>query len=204
MDEQSIVNRIKRFRKSSGLTLQNLADLTGFTKSYLSQIENSKKSPPVGTLTKIATALGVDPIVVLVGENESRHNTNISFVKKSERKKARVTNEHGYTYEPLAHKKTGKVFESYILTLPFESSLIFMHEGEEMIFVLEGKATIIYGEDKFIMEKGDCVHFNSGVPHTGFRLGDKKAKLLVVIHSHETSKGDDPGKSLILRPIVSG
>lgn len=194
MNERSIVNRIKSSRVNKKLTLQQLADLTGFTKSYLSQIENSKKAPPIGTMTKIAKALEIDPVILLSGENTIKESENISVVKKSERKEAlKVATQYGYVYETVAHKKTGKAFESYILTLPFEENAIFMHEGEEMIFVLEGKATFIYGEDKFILEEGDCAHFNAEVPHTGISLGDKKSKVLCVICS--PAKGEGGGQN---------
>jgi len=204
MDEGLIVNRIKSFRKKRGLTLQKVADLTGFTRSYLSQIENSKKAPPIGTVTKIANALGIDPIVILTGENEHKQSTNISFVKKSERKEAsRVATQYGYVYETIAHKRTGKAFEAYILTLPFEKNAIFIHEGDEMILVLEGTATFIYGEDKLIMEQGDCVHFNSEIPHTGISLGDEKAKVLCVVYSPATTKGGGPDSSVEVLSIIN-
>jgi len=203
MDEGLIVNRIKNFRKKNGLTLQKLADLTGFTRSYLSHIENSKKAPPIGTVTKIANAMGIDPVVILTGDNGQRQSTNISFVKKGERKEAsRVATQYGYVYETIAHKKTGKAFEAYILTLPFEKNAIFMHEGEEMIFVLEGTAICIYGEDKIVMEQGDCVHFNSEIPHTAISLGDEKAKVMCVICSPIKTKGGGPDSSVEVLSIV--
>ena len=204
MDERSIINRIKDYRKRSKLTLQELADVTGFTKSYLSQIENSEKAPPIGTVTKIAEALGVDPVFILVGEEGQRKSENISLVRKSERKEApRVATQYGYLYETLAHMKTGKAFETYMLTLPFEKNAIFMHEGEEMVFILEGRANFIYGEENFIMEEGDCVHFNAAVPHTGISIGDKKAKALCIISAPKKSKGGALDQSEEVLSLVS-
>jgi transcriptional regulator with XRE-family HTH domain len=56
----TIGQRLRKSRKEKGLTLDGLVEETGFSKSYLSQIENLKREPSIGTLTKIAYALGVD------------------------------------------------------------------------------------------------------------------------------------------------
>lgn len=55
-----IGNKIKDLRNEKGYTLDDLADLTGSSKSYIWELEN--KSPPrpsADKLAKIAKALGV-------------------------------------------------------------------------------------------------------------------------------------------------
>ena len=54
--------RIKKFRKLSGLTIKRLADKAGVTQSYISQLENDKVNPSLGTLKKIANALNINMI----------------------------------------------------------------------------------------------------------------------------------------------
>ncbi|MGA2106732.1 MAG: helix-turn-helix transcriptional regulator, partial [Syntrophorhabdales bacterium] len=49
----AIGERMRRARKENDITLDILAQRTGFSKSYLSQIENMKREPTIGTLTKI-------------------------------------------------------------------------------------------------------------------------------------------------------
>jgi len=52
-------NKIRNLRKQRVLTLQEVSDLTGLSKPLLSQIENNIAAPPIATLIKISTALGV-------------------------------------------------------------------------------------------------------------------------------------------------
>lgn len=53
--------KIKELRKKAGLTLQELADMTGLYKSNLSDIENEKRfKPNVRTLEKLAKALNCE------------------------------------------------------------------------------------------------------------------------------------------------
>lgn len=77
--------------------------------------------------------------------------------------------------------------EPYILYPDFEYSTVFQHEGEEFFYVLEGSIEFIYGDEKYILEAGDCMYFDAHIPHTGLSKGDKKAKVLIIIYSYKRS-----------------
>ena len=61
--QETIGQRIKRFREETGMSASELASVTGIAKSYLSALENSedegKRRPGAETLYRIAEALGV-------------------------------------------------------------------------------------------------------------------------------------------------
>ena len=57
IQESELGKRIKEYRIAKKVTLQELAKKTGFTKGYLSKIENTKKAPPVSTLIVLSKAL---------------------------------------------------------------------------------------------------------------------------------------------------
>ena len=54
INESEISKRIRECRLRKNLTLQMLADRTGYSKGYLSKVEKSDKAPPVATLSTIA------------------------------------------------------------------------------------------------------------------------------------------------------
>ncbi|MGO0062361.1 helix-turn-helix domain-containing protein [Brevibacillus fluminis] len=56
---QLVGNRIRFFRKGSGLSQEQLAFKAGLNPSYLGQVERGEKSPTIDSLEKIATALDV-------------------------------------------------------------------------------------------------------------------------------------------------
>ena len=40
-----------------------------------------------------------------------------------------------------------------------------------------------YGDREFVLEEGDCVYFDSSIPHTGEPVDDEELKcLMVIIH----------------------
>jgi transcriptional regulator with XRE-family HTH domain len=180
-NESEIGNKIKGLRLSKRITLETLAKQTGFTKSYLSKVEKSKKAPPVSTLGIIAQTLGVTISFLLGEENGIK---SVIIVRKSERSLiARDGTAFGYAYESVADKFVGKIMQPFILTLPIKpkKKTVFQHEGQEILFVLEGTMKFHHGDEEFIAEEGDCLYFDSGIPHFGEAIGPKVAKCLMVI-----------------------
>lgn len=192
MDEKAIVEKIKALRKNRQITLKDLAKKTGLTEGYLSKIENADNAPPFSTLSKIAECLDIDISYLLLPENGSdKENPNIVVVKKEAIEDGRFSGNphrkrvHGYQFEALATGKLGKNMEPYILVPDFEPGESLQHDGEEFFYVLEGKIEFLYGTEKYILSKGDCLYFESHIPHNGRSLGEKKAKVLIIMHRYK-------------------
>jgi transcriptional regulator with XRE-family HTH domain len=56
---------IRSRRQTLGLTQQEVADMTGLQATFISAIENDKKSLGVQVASKIATAIGLHPATIL-------------------------------------------------------------------------------------------------------------------------------------------
>lgn len=73
--EAAISTRLRRLRKSSGLTMEALAHAAGISKSYVCELENREVPQlSVKVLLDLAKALGVT-IQDLLGEPPSRHHS---------------------------------------------------------------------------------------------------------------------------------
>jgi mannose-6-phosphate isomerase-like protein (cupin superfamily) len=153
----------------------------------LSKIENAEKAPPVSTLINLARAMDIS-ISEIFGEPEKNSSSPICLVKKGERRIiVRDGSVFGYAYQTLAQKFYNKKMEPYFLTLPLKpkENVLFQHKGEEMVFVLEGTFKFFYGEKEFILEEGDCIYFDSSIPHYPVCIGNKEVKCLMVIYTPE-------------------
>lgn len=72
-----IGNTLKRLRKQRGFSLRKLAELSGLSHSFISDIENYRCNPSIESLQKIASALNVKPHIFLsdvVVENDQHKN----------------------------------------------------------------------------------------------------------------------------------
>ncbi len=107
-------NHIRRLRRSQQLTLQNLADKCGFTKSLLSKIETGNVIPSVSTLVKIAGALGTN-VAALMTEGD---NLDCVFIPAVENIKSALT-ESGHVVLPLAVEMKEKKMQPCIFVWSF-------------------------------------------------------------------------------------
>lgn len=164
--------QIRKKREQKKISLTQAAKEMDISPSLLSQIERGIVSPSISTLRIIADYLDTY-IGILLGESVSKENAVI--VKENERNRSVVW---------------GKGVKLHILS-PSNSNLEFMydeyeinsstgdkpyqHEGEECAFVLEGKLGINLSGNKFILNKGDFIWFQSTIPHQITNLSDKKS-----------------------------
>ncbi len=180
----SIGQRIRDCRRAKGMTLQALADTTGFSQGYLSRLERSAKAPPVPTLVRLAEAMGVAPFMLL---GEKALQGTISFVKKNERIPVALhSSARGYRFEAIAYRYLGRHMQPFVLILPTANESpkeLFQHDGEEMLFVLQGTMRLFYGDQGYQVEEGDCVYFDGKVPHYGQTVGEGRAVCLMIRHT---------------------
>lgn len=181
-----IGTKVKELRMKHKYTLQDLANKTGLSKPFLSQIENNHVIPPVATLLKLAKALNVGLGYFFQDEATTE---KISITRKHERIRVRRRPHHGkedvsYIYESLETRKQDKHMEPFFVEFPpisVEEMNFTTHEGEEFLYVLEGKVEFRTVDRVEILEEGDSIYFDSSISH-GFRcLGDKPAKAIAVI-----------------------
>lgn len=121
--------------------------ITGFTKSYLSRIENGKKGPPTCSLAQIFQVLNVELAAVFQNTDEKQNPAeNVFVVRAKDRQSAvRGGSTFGYDYEALAHSAPYKRTESFFFTFPRDigEEIYFQHTGQEFIFVLSGKVRFL-------------------------------------------------------------
>ena len=180
---RSVGGRIARLRAERRMTLERLAQLTGFTKGYLSKIENGRKVPPIATLSRIAQALHT-AIGSFFEEPRRAVAREVTVVRSGERRTVvRGGSAFGYDYVGLALQRAHKRMDPFIFTFPprIDRHVFFEHRGEEFLFVLSGTVEFQVGDERFTLRKGDSIYFDSSVPHRGRSVG-REARALVVIH----------------------
>lgn len=180
---RSIGQRIRTIRKQRHLTLGDMASKVGFSKSYLSQIENLKREPSIGTIIKIAHVLNVEALFLITGSsNNTGQEKDISVVRKDERKIMPDAFHHmNFKYESLAHKKKDRLMDAYIIEAGFDFPKNSKPwHGESFFFVLEGTHEVMYDGRSYILNEGDSCYINSSKPNMGRSIGAKPSKLLLI------------------------
>jgi len=176
--------RIKSIREEKRLSLDQLSVLTGFDKELLSNIEENKIQPQIGTLIKLSKALDSAFGQIVSGPGDKPY----SVTRKNEQKVvSRSTSLRGkkqiYTYKALAPEVKGRHMEALIVQLEENpDDEMSIHEGEEFIYVLEGIVLLKIGDDTFELEPGDSVYYLSTTPHL---VASKSGRAIILAVLYE-------------------
>jgi len=170
-----IGKKIKKARTEKKVSLDNLANDTGFSEAHLKQIEAGKQTPAVGTLLQISRALKLDSSYFLREQETSLSSRVHEYTKR--------TDNYAYTtLTPGAENKHLKAFKVSVNARQAHKGVGYHHEGEEFVHVLQGNIEITVGEHVNKLAQGDSLHFNSGISHHMQNVGDMQAELIVVIY----------------------
>lgn len=176
----NLIHNLKLLRVQCGMTLETLAEGTGLTRSYLSKVERGLSNPSIGAAMALARALGVK-VEQLFGQN-----TDADLIRITRASKGKVGDPGSYL--SLLVGGTGKAMRAFVVRpgqKPLRNTIMSHHTGEEVLFVLSGTIEILLGARREILSVGDCVHFDSTIPHKLKSLSKEPASALVVIASTE-------------------
>lgn len=167
MSSHSIGNILKAIRKERKLTLKELAEQTGVSISFLSQVERGKSSVTLESLKKIADALNVNPTMFFP------ENMNTEELDKRRQQ---------FYYKDLSCGQWEASYAPILVTLqPGENEgNALSHGGHEFIFVLEGTLTVVIDEEKQELQEQQSIMFNANKSHYWYNYSDKTIRFLVI------------------------
>ena len=174
-----IGKKLRRLRKSRGLTLEELAEKVGLTKGFLSQIERDKASPSIAALKAILDVLGED-----ISSFFKDMDTKEKFVFKKEERQNVEFEKNGVkivTPIPSLHYKE---LDPIIVHLEPDGSLTNEDWDVEEAFgyVLRGFVKVTINNNIYILRKGDCFYI---FPDSNYEIKNeakKEAEVLLVAY----------------------
>ena len=155
----NIGSKIKRLRQANGLTLEELANRSELTKGFLSQLERDLTSPSVATLEDILEALGTN-----LQEFFSEKPAEQIVFKKDD---FFINEQDDYIISYIIPNAQKNEMEPILIELDKQkqSMIIDPHEGQEFGYVVQGKIKLIYGDNEFILKKGETFYLKGLVSH---------------------------------------
>ncbi len=190
-----MAERLRRLRKANRLSLRQLADATGTSASFLSQLERGLSGASTSTLIRIANCFGTSISELFAGAEGGRD----PVLRRHMRPALPVTNGQRkmlLSRRPLTH------FETYIAEFDVGGSSgddPYTHgDSHEMILVLRGRIRLELGGDSHELDEGDSMEYATSVPHRVVNIADDSAEVLFMISPPtSTSKYVDGFRSKI-------
>ena len=182
--EVAIGREVRAFRRQKGMTVAELAVLTGLSIGMLSKIENGNTSPSLTTLQTLAHALSVPLTSFFRGFEEHREAVHTKAGEGVEIERAGTR--AGHQYNLLGHigaNASGVMVEPYLITLSTESDIFptFQHGGIETIYMLEGELLYRHSDKLYHLRPGDTLFFDADAPHGPEGLERLPARYLSII-----------------------
>ena len=155
---------IKKLRTQRGLTLEELAEKSGCTPGFISQLERHQAAPSIITLYAIAEVLGVK-----VTDFFPDVTNPTKVVRREERGTFKIEGS-AVRYSLLTTKFPHGALQAFILTFsPSKQALptdeYRAHLGEEFIYILDGEMRIWIGDVSHDLSAGDSIYFKSTTKH---------------------------------------
>jgi transcriptional regulator with XRE-family HTH domain len=183
-----VAPRLRRVREHLGMSLVDVAERTGISKSTLSRLETGQRRPTLELLLPLAQVYRV-PIDELVGAPD--------VGDPRLRLKPREVN--GRTVLPLTRNPDG--VQAWKIVIPTSQSTprLRVHDGSEWLYVLSGRVRLIIGDEEMVLGMGDVAEFKTSQPHWFGSTGQEPAEVLSVFarpgeHMHARTTADQQAR----------
>ncbi|PKM82021.1 MAG: XRE family transcriptional regulator [Firmicutes bacterium HGW-Firmicutes-14] len=177
---ETVGEKIRQIRTEKEITMTELAKRTGFSQSYLSQVERNLINPSVGALQKIAKELALPTAYFFQNTDEINNKQSPVRVVKKNQRKGLVYPESQMKYQLLSPDLQGPIELLFITASPGGDTGEdeFVHIGHEYGVVLKGIMEVYVGGEKFLLEPGDSICFDSSLPHKWRNVGDEELEAV--------------------------
>lgn len=182
MEEQiiQIAERLKGMREVLNITAEEAAATCAISKEQYLKYESGMFDIPVSILHRMAHQYNFDLTMLLSGEEP--HMRSYTLTRKD--KGIVVDRRRAYKYQSLAGNFLNRKADPFLVVVdPKDDPTVSYnsHPGQEFNYVIEGKLKFIIGEKTMILQAGDSIYFDSGLPHGMLAEEGKPAKFLAII-----------------------
>jgi transcriptional regulator with XRE-family HTH domain len=156
---------IRSFRQANNESLQSLADRSGVSRSMISQIESSQKSPTIVVLAKLADAMNISL------EDFVKAPTGLQNVQILVPSKENIVSKKGSVFvcHQLAAKSSSSLADFYRFYFTDHGKTSFsantISGTVKYLWVEQGELTIILASKQIKVKAGQAIKFNASIPH---------------------------------------
>jgi transcriptional regulator with XRE-family HTH domain len=162
--------RLRNLRAKRGVTLAELAESTGISRSTLSRLETGQRRPSLEVLLPIAYAHRV-PLDELIAAPEAGDP------------RVRLTPRHvnGRTVLPLTRQPSA--LQAWKVVIPADQTRPDprTHTGYEWLYVLSGRLRLVLGELDLVLGTGEAAEFDTRQPHWFGSTGKQPVEILSIL-----------------------
>jgi quercetin dioxygenase-like cupin family protein/DNA-binding XRE family transcriptional regulator len=178
---KQIAERLKGLREVLELSIEEVAETCSLSPEQYVALESGTVDISVSILHRISHAYGVELTTLMFGDEPKM---NAYFVTRKG-KGISVERTKAYKYQSLAACFSKRKADPFMVTVHpkpnGEPIHLNSHDGQEFNYVTSGRMLIHISGKDIVLEEGDSIYFNSGLPHGMKALDGKEVKFLAII-----------------------
>lgn len=175
-----VAMNIKRLREENKLSMEELAKLSGVSKSMIAQIERGEGNPTLSTLWKISNGIKV-PFDALTVRPETPHEiVKISEVQPLYEDDGKVKN---YSLFPDNENRRFAIYYLELEQGSYWQSEAHLKGTTEFITIFSGMVEIETDGESFMIEKGGSIRFKADTVHSYRNVGKETALMHMTIYN---------------------
>ena len=211
---QQVAERIREMRLVVGLSTAEMAAKTELTEPQYIAFETGTADLPFTFIHKCAAAFGIGITDLL--EGQSAHLSTYTVTRRGQA--IRTAKEDGIEIRKLAPLFRGKIAKPYLAKYEYSEALqgkpihTTTHAGQEFDLVLSGALKVVVDGHEVVLEEGDSIYYNSGLPHGMIALNGTDCSFLAVVMPEDAKVSDTKveetivhagkGKPLVVSPFI--
>lgn len=180
-----LANRVRELRKARGQTLEQLAELSGVSRSMISLIERQETSPTAAVLNKLADAFGLSLPALFAGDAQQAGPEPVS------RRAAQAVwtdPASGYVRRHLSPAGVESPIELVEVHFPPGETVVFDNPVrrvgiQQQLWVLAGEMVVSLDDATWHLATGDCMAMALAARITFHNPGLQAARYLLALSS---------------------
>lgn len=175
---------LQSLRKDQRLTLDKLAEMSGLSKSMLSQIERGQTNPTFATLWNLTHALGVDITHILKNSTDSAQSPALIEHLQTHFTPTIQSPDGKCSLKILSPVSSVAQMEWYDFRLSAGGCLQSGAHSPgtvEHLTCQHGRLEITAGDEQFSLTEGETLRYRADLPHTITNPTDRDAQAILVV-----------------------
>lgn len=173
-------SKVRKLRKFNDMTIDELSEKSGFTSSYISQVERNLIEPSLSALSKICKVFNISPYYFLDESN------NVVVTRREDRQKLLIPekNQELEFLIPIGNEHKNKmkmaVCKYFLNPGIWESENFLIIDSDKCVIIIKGKLIVNFTDYNEIIEEGDSVYICSNVPHKLFNPSEERTEFICI------------------------
>ena len=201
---QEVAGRIRELREITGLTVEEMAVRTGLTVDEYIACESGKQNLSIAFLYRCTLSFGVDMGDLLEGRSPKLQT--YALTRKGDGQ--RIEEAHHMIGYNLAAGFRNRIALPLYMELAYrpgaeyEDIELTTHEGQECDIVIRGHMRIQIGEKTEVLHQGDCIYYDSSIPHGMIAVDGEDCAFYAVVLSNSAAREGEQAAAVATKPEV--